>query len=75
MTILTAALCGFLMDLLLGDPAWMPHPVVLMGTGISFLEKLFRPEFPKTAKGEFRAGFCLVLSLTLDAFLSACLLT
>ena len=74
MTILTAALCGFLMDLLLGDPAWMPHPVVLMGKGIGFLEKLFRPEFPKTQSGEFRAGFCLVLSLTLDTLLSACLL-
>ena len=74
MTVLAAALCGFLLDLLLGDPAWMLHPVILMGKGIAFLEKLFRPEFPKTAKGEFRAGFCLVLSLTLDAFLSACLL-
>lgn len=74
MTILTAALCGFLLDLLLGDPDWMPHPVVLMGKGISFLEKLFRPEFPKTPKGEFWAGFCLVLSLCLDALLSALLL-
>ena len=74
MTILTAALCGFLLDLLLGDPDWMPHPVVLMGKGISFWEKLFRPEFPKTPKGEFWAGFCLVLSLCLDALLSALLL-
>ena len=74
MTVLTAALCGFLMDLLLGDPAWMPHPVVLMGKGITFLEKLFRPEFPQTPKGEFRAGFCLALSLTLDTLLSVCFL-
>lgn len=74
MTILTAALCGFLLDLLLGDPAWMPHPVILMGKGITFLERLFRPEFPKTQKGEFWAGFCLVLSLTLDTLLAACLL-
>ena len=25
-------LCGFALDLLLADPAWMPHPVVYMGT-------------------------------------------
>ena len=74
MTILTAALCGFLLDLLFGDPARIPHPVVLMGKGITLLEQLFRPEFPKTDKGEFRAGFCLTLSLTLDTLLSACLL-
>ena len=74
MTVLAAALCGFLLDLLLGDPAWMPHPVVLMGKGITFLEKLFRPEFPKTPRGEFWAGFCLALSLPLDTLLSACLL-
>ena len=33
---------GFLLDLLLGDPAWLPHPVVWMGKLISFLEKPLR---------------------------------
>ena len=28
MEIIYAALGGFALDLLLGDPAWMPHPVV-----------------------------------------------
>ena len=74
MTILLCALAGFLLDLLLGDPAWMPHPVVFMGKGITFLEKHFRPEFPQTPKGEFWAGFWLVLSLTLDTLLASCLL-
>ena len=37
MRILSAALGGFLLDLLLGDPAWLTpiHPVVLMGRCIS----------------------------------------
>ena len=74
MRILICALCGFFLDLLLGDPAWMPHPVVLMGKGISFLEKHFRPEFPETPRGEYRAGLCLVLSLTLDTLFGSCLL-
>ena len=40
MTILLAALCGFGLDLLLGDPAALTpvHPVVLMGRCISGLE-------------------------------------
>ncbi len=74
MRVLAAVLCGFLLDLLLGDPAWMPHPVVMMGRGIAFLEKKFRPEFPQTPRGEFLAGLCLVLSLTLDTLLASCLL-
>ena len=42
MRILFAALCGFVLDLLLGDPAWLTpiHPVVLMGKMITALEKL-----------------------------------
>ena len=41
MRILYAALCGFALDLLLGDPAWLTpiHPVVLMGRCIGALEK------------------------------------
>ena len=37
-----AVLCGFLLDLLLGDPEWMPHPVVFMGKAITALEKRLR---------------------------------
>lgn len=32
---------GFLIDLILGDPSNIPHPVVFMGKLISFLEKKF----------------------------------
>ena len=42
MLILGAAVCGFLLDLLLGDPEWMPHPVVLMGKIISRAEGTLR---------------------------------
>ena len=31
---------GFLLDLLLGDPYWMPHPIRLMGSAIGKLDKL-----------------------------------
>ena len=34
-----ALMIGFAIDLLLGDPHSLPHPVVLMGKLISFLRK------------------------------------
>lgn len=33
---------GFLLDLLLGDPYWLPHPVRLIGRLIAGLEKILR---------------------------------
>lgn len=35
-------LLAFLTDLAVGDPRWLPHPVVLMGKAIDFLEKVMR---------------------------------
>ena len=65
MTIVYGALLSFLLDLLLGDPAWMPHPVVYMGKVISWSEKRLRTRFPATEKGEFRAGLLLAVCLPL----------
>ena len=42
MEILLAVLCGYLLDLLFGDPHWLPHPVQLMGWCISKGEKLLQ---------------------------------
>ena len=36
-----AFLSGFLLDLILGDPYWLPHPIRLIGNSISILEKKF----------------------------------
>lgn len=51
------------LDLLLGDPHWMPHPVRWMGRTISGLETLLRRLFPKTPGGERWAGVVLALAL------------
>ena len=56
---------SMLLDLLLGDPAWLPHPVVLMGKGISRLEPWLRRHFAATPAGERRAGRLLALILPL----------
>ena len=58
---LLAVLCGYLLDLVLGDPHWLVHPVQMMGWGISGGEKLLRRCFPKTPRGEIAAGAGLVL--------------
>lgn len=58
-----AVVLGFLLDLLIGDPHWLYHPIRLVGHLISALEKLLRRIFPKTARGEEAAG-CLLLVLT-----------
>ena len=71
MRILLAALCGFVLDLLLGDPARLApvHPVVLMGKAITALEKRLRALFPKTPQGEYRAGLTLALLMSVGTFL------
>ena len=76
MRILPAALCGFVLDLILGDPAWLTpvHPVVLMGRAISALEKRLRAVFPRTPQGEYRAGLLLALLMSVGTFI-VCRLT
>lgn len=63
MTICVAAFLGFLLDLWLADPGWMPHPVVLMGKCITRLEEVLRRRFPATPKGERAAGCVLAVLL------------
>ena len=58
---LYALLAGAFIDVLIGDPHFLPHPVVLMGKLISCLEKLLRRIFPKTKRGENLAGGVLWL--------------
>ncbi len=40
---------GFLLDLILGDPYWLPHPIRLIGNLIVVLEKRF---LSKETKGK-----------------------
>lgn len=60
-----AILIGFCMDLLFGDPAWIIHPVVIMGKGISFFDHKIRPKFFRTPKGERIGGGIMVICMIL----------
>lgn len=70
------ALCiGFCIDLIVGDPHGLPHPVVGIGRLISLLERLFRRLLPKTKGGEIAAGVCIwVLTVLISAGLPAAIL-
>jgi len=57
---------AFLLDLAVGDPRWLPHPVVLMGKVISRGERLLRSG---NSRHDFLAG--MVLSLALIALSTA----
>ena len=58
MLICWAVLGGFVLDAIFGDPAWLPHPVVLMGKAITALENACAHNFPKRRRGSFAAGRC-----------------
>ena len=70
MRIPAAALCGFALDLILGDPGSLAplHPVVLMGKCIRTLEKLLRSALPATPCGERAAGAILAFVLPAGTF-------
>ena len=65
---LLAILAGFLIDCALGDPASLPHPVILIGKLISRSEKALRRLFPKTPRGELLAGAVLAVFVPLVSF-------
>lgn len=59
---------GFLLDLLIGDPRWLYHPVCAIGKLIEGLEKRIRSIFPATEKGERAGGLLEVLLVCLISF-------
>lgn len=67
---LIAFILGFLIDSVLGDPHSFPHPIRLIGNGISFFEKKLyynSPDEDRKNKVNFKRGrmlFFVVLGLT-----------
>lgn len=59
---------GFLLDLCLGDPHWLWHPVRLFGWMIVRLERLLRSWFSKTPRGERTAGVLLAVMMMILSF-------
>ena len=54
-------LIGWLLDLILGDPAWLPHPVVGFGKMIAFGEHHLNKGGHRKLKGAMMSVFLIVL--------------
>lgn len=65
-------IAAFLLDLAIGDPRWLPHPVRFIGRGIAFLENMLRSRIRKNQ--EKIAGVLLVVLIVLPAALIAFLI-
>lgn len=62
---LPALAIGFVLDLLIGDPRWLYHPICVIGNLIAVLEKVIRKIFPKNHGGELTGGFLIVVLVCL----------
>lgn len=73
--IIIAFFLGFLLDLILGDPYSIPHPVCFIGKLISSSEKFLRRCFPKTKHGELLGGaFLCLIVISISGFIPFILL-
>ena len=66
-------LAGWLLDLVLGDPSWLPHPVVGFGKLIAFCEHRLNKGRHRKLKGAFVAvslivGVFIVTSFLISSF-------
>lgn len=59
---------AYILDLAIGDPRWLPHPVRIIGTAISRAELFLRCRFVTPAEQK-RAGVLLALMIVLPPFL------
>ncbi len=62
-------LIGWLLDLLLGDPSWLPHPVVGFGKMIAFGEKRLNKGSHRKLKGAILAIFLIALVFVITWFI------
>lgn len=61
-------LCAYILDRIIGDPRWIPHPVIGMGKAISLLEKSIRSKVTSN-KGLLCAGFLFPIVIVGGSFL------
>ncbi|WP_062053834.1 adenosylcobinamide-phosphate synthase CbiB [Aquimarina longa] len=62
--VLIPLLIGYILDLILGDPRWLPHPIRLFGNCIAYGEKLLN-----TSSFRFIKGMVLTLGLVMATVL------
>lgn len=63
--ILLPVLIGWLLDRILGDPVWLPHPVVLFGKIITWGEKRLNKGNNRMFKGGLFSVFLIILTFVI----------
>lgn len=61
MSVILPLIVGWTLDLLIGDPAWLPHPIVWFGKTIATFERHLNIGKYRKAKGAFTAVFLIAL--------------
>ena len=74
MWFLVSAVLGIILDIIFGDPDWIPHPVVLIGKLISAMEKLLRRVSPATPEGMQKAGLVIAIVVPAVSFIVSAVL-
>ena len=64
-----AVVLAWILDLLLGDPAWLPHPIVGFGKIIAHVEKLFNIGGHRLVKGALAVLFLVGCCYCIFAFM------
>ena len=62
-------LIGWLLDLLLGDPSWLPHPVVGFGKMIAFGEKRLNKGSHRKLKGAMMSILLIAIVFAATSFI------
>jgi cobalamin biosynthesis protein cobD len=68
MTTLTAIIAGFILDLIFGDPHWLPHPICLIGNMIGFLERNLRKLLAPNPTALLAGGALMVIIVLVVSF-------
>ena len=68
---ITSLLVGWLLDLLLGDPVWLPHPVVGFGKAIAFGEHHFNRGSYRKIKGAIMAVVLIIATYAVGLIINS----
>ena len=65
---LAAIIAGFILDLIFGDPHWLPHPICLIGNLIGFIEGNLRPKLEPNKNALLLGGALMVIIVLVISF-------
>ncbi|PTX15373.1 adenosylcobinamide-phosphate synthase [Halanaerobium congolense] len=61
---------ALIIDLIISDPDWITHPVVIIGSLITFLEKYLQKEKDDALAAKLKGGFLVIIVLLVSYFIS-----